>query len=200
VRKNRPSSGSVVSAGEVAEGEIITMPFGMATLVSIARVTPEQSPPMMPLTPSAVIARSAAAVAAAASVQVSSPRTGMKLWADLPEAFTSAIASSAAAAMWPVSDSIGPVKPIRMPSLTSSAEAAPVIKAQAEAASSSFFICCFSLFGTMSFGDPSATEIKMEDSLCRQCECKKRRRRTVPADRRGRSQPSGGLGRGWPAP
>ena len=41
-----------------ADGEIITMPFGMATLVSIARVTPEQSPPMMPLTPSAVIARS----------------------------------------------------------------------------------------------------------------------------------------------
>jgi len=70
VRKKRPLSGSAVRAGEVAEGETITMPFGMATLVSIARVTPEQSPPMMPLTPSAVIARSVAATAAAASVQV----------------------------------------------------------------------------------------------------------------------------------
>ena len=73
--------------------------------------------------------------------QVLSPRTERKLCADLPEAFTSAIAISAAAAMWLVSDSMGPVKPIRIPSFTSSAVAAPAVRAQAETASSSFFIC-----------------------------------------------------------
>jgi hypothetical protein len=118
VRKNRPSSGSVVSAGEVAEGEIITMPFGMATLVSIARVTPEQSPPMMPLTPSAVIAPPM----------------------NLPEAETSAIASSAPAAMVGVIDSSGPVKPNSTPILTSSAMAVPAISARTAAEPISFFI------------------------------------------------------------
>ena len=42
------------------------MPFANATFDKIAPVTPEQSAPMMPTTPSAVIKRSAAADAAAA--------------------------------------------------------------------------------------------------------------------------------------
>ena len=57
----------VVSAGEVAEGEIIVTPFGIATLLAIAVVTPEQSAPMMPTTLSDVISLSAAAEAAAAT-------------------------------------------------------------------------------------------------------------------------------------
>ena len=39
--------GAVDSAGEVAEGEIITMPFGRATFCRTAPVTPEQSAPMI---------------------------------------------------------------------------------------------------------------------------------------------------------
>ena len=62
-------------AGEVAEGEIIATPFGTATLLAIAVVTPEQSAPMIPATLSDVINLSAAALAAAASIQVESPRT-----------------------------------------------------------------------------------------------------------------------------
>ena len=77
MRKNRPLSSAVDSAGEVADGEIITTPFGTATLARIAPVTPEQSAPTMPLTPSEVIRRSATAVAAPASMQVESPRIGV---------------------------------------------------------------------------------------------------------------------------
>ena len=118
------------------------MPFGRATFCRTARVTPEQSPPMMPLTPSAVTMRSADAWATAASVQVVSPRTETKFQplAALPEAFTSAIASSAAAAICGVSDSMAPVKPISTPSFTSSAIAAPDIAVMATEARSSFFI------------------------------------------------------------
>ncbi len=43
MRKNRPSSSAVDSAGEVADGEIMTMPFGRATFCRTAPVTPEQS-------------------------------------------------------------------------------------------------------------------------------------------------------------
>jgi hypothetical protein len=77
VRKNRSPSSTVDSAGEVAEGEIMTMPFGTATLVRIEVVTPEQSAPTMPSTPSDVIRRSAAAFAAALSMQVLSARTAV---------------------------------------------------------------------------------------------------------------------------
>ena len=65
----------MLNAGEVAEGEIIVTPFGIATLLAIAVVTPEQSAPMIPTTLSEVISLSAAAVAAAASMQVESART-----------------------------------------------------------------------------------------------------------------------------
>ncbi len=121
MRKNRPLSSAVDSAGEVAEGEIITMPFGTATLASTAPVTPEQSAPMIATTPSLVIRRSAAAVAAAASTQVLSARTGTSVLpsSHLPLSLISVIASSALSAMWPVSDSIGPVKPRITPTLTS---------------------------------------------------------------------------------
>ena len=41
----------VVNPGEVADGEIITTPFGTATFDAIAPVTPEQSAPMIAATP-----------------------------------------------------------------------------------------------------------------------------------------------------
>ena len=75
MRKKYPLSAIVLNAGEVAEGEIIVTPFGIATLLAIAVVTPEQSAPIIPTTLSAVISLSAAAVAAAASMQVESART-----------------------------------------------------------------------------------------------------------------------------
>ena len=42
-------------AGDVVEGETMTTPFGIATLLAIAVVTPEQSAPMIAATPSEVI-------------------------------------------------------------------------------------------------------------------------------------------------
>ena len=60
----------VVSAGEVAEGETMTTPFGIATLLAMAVVTPEQSAPMIAATFSPVTRLVAAVVAAAASMQV----------------------------------------------------------------------------------------------------------------------------------
>ena len=136
VRKNRPLSSKVESAGEVAEGEIMTVPFGMATFCSMAVVTPEQSPPTMALTRSAVISRSAAALAAAESMQVVSPRTGVT--AAPPSrpllSLTSLIASSAPAAISGASDSIGPVKPTITPILISAASAVAAIANRAERA------------------------------------------------------------------
>src|SRR6056300_50429 len=132
--------------GEVAEGEIMTMPFGSATLVSAAPVTPEQSPPTTPLTPSAVIRRSIAAVAAPASTQVVSPRTEET---DAPPrsrplSLTSAIANSAAGPISATNDSIGPVNPRNTPILISllcdPAMADPAIRAVAAVAVRSFFI------------------------------------------------------------
>jgi len=97
--------------GEVAEGETMTIPFAKATFCSIAVVTPEQSPPTMALILSEVTKRSVAAVAAALSVQVVSPRTAITLAPPnrAPDLETSLIASSAPAAMSGVRDSIGPV-------------------------------------------------------------------------------------------
>jgi hypothetical protein len=144
VRKKRPLSSAVESAGEVAEGEIITMPFGTAAFARIAPVTPEQSAPMMPLIPSEVIRRSAAAVAAALSTQVESAWTAdtVEPSNSLPLSLTSWIASSAPAAIDGVRLSIGPVKPRMIPSLMSSADAAPARSAVAVVARSSFFMAC----------------------------------------------------------
>ena len=118
--KNEEKSKLVSAADEVADGEIITMPFAMATFCRTAMVTPEQSAPTMALMPSEVIMRSAPAVAAAASVQVESARTAVTLepFMKAPESVTSFIAISAASAIGGVSDSIGPVKPKMTPSLT----------------------------------------------------------------------------------
>ena len=69
-------SSIVVSAGDVADGDIIDTPLGTATLLAIAVVTPEQSAPKIATTSSEVIKRSAAAVAASASIQVESARIG----------------------------------------------------------------------------------------------------------------------------
>ena len=135
MRKNRPLSSSVERAGEVAEGEIMTTPFGIATFCSMAVVTPEQSPPTMAFTRSEVISRSAAAVAAAASTQVVSPRTGITAAPSSSAllSLTSAMASSALAAMSGVSDSIGPVKPIITPILISAASAEVIANRAAKA-------------------------------------------------------------------
>ncbi len=142
VRKNKPLSSAVVRPGEVAEGEIMTMPFGTATLARIAPVTPEQSAPTMALTLSVVTRRSAAAWAAAASTQVESARTEVTVEpsSSLPESLTSFIAISAAAPMCGVIDSSGPVKPRITPSLTSSAKAPDDIRATIAVAERSFFI------------------------------------------------------------
>ena len=121
MRKKRPLSSIVVSAGEVAEGEMVTTPFGTETLLVMAMVTPEQSAPKIAATPSAVTRRSAAAVAAAASMQVESPLTGTSTLPPrkAPESDASLRASSAESPMAGVSDSIGPVKPRMTPTFTS---------------------------------------------------------------------------------
>ena len=142
VRKNKPLSSIDDNAGEVADGEIITMPFGIATFVNVAVVTPEQSPPTMPATPSDVIKRSAAAPAAAASTHVVSARTAVAVEPpmNLPDADTSAIAASAPGPICATKLSIGPVKPKNTPIFTSSADAAVAIAADATVANSRFFI------------------------------------------------------------
>ena len=119
VLKNSPSSSTVESAGDVAEGEIITVPLATATFSSIAVVTPEQSPPTIALTSSAVINLSAAAVAAAESIHVESALVeAISPNLKFPAPLTSAIASSAPAPISTVNDSIGPVKPKIIPIFT----------------------------------------------------------------------------------
>ena len=131
--------------GEVADGEIITMPFGIATFCRMAPVTPEQSPPMMPFTPSAT-SFSPFATARPLSIQPVSARTGVTvaLSSSLPDLVTSSMASSAPSPMAGASDSIGPVKPNSTPSFTSfawpPANAVPAVSATAAVAISSFFI------------------------------------------------------------
>ena len=118
------------------------MPFGLATFCSIAPVTPEQSPPTMPLTLSEVTSLSVVATAAALSIQVESPLKPVTVAPPnrAPLSETSFIASSAACAIGCVRDSIGPVKPNTIPNLMSSADAAPAIRADAVVARSNFFI------------------------------------------------------------
>ena len=124
----------------------MTTPLGSATFARIAPVTPEQSAPMIAFTPSAVIRRSAAAVAAPASMQVESARTGVTFAPPrrAPDSLTSAMASSAPAPMSGVIDSSGPVKPRMTPILISSAwlpaNATPVISAVAAVAVISLFM------------------------------------------------------------
>ena len=100
------------NAGDVADGETITIPFAIATFCKIAVVTPEQSAPTIAATLSAVIRRSAAAVAAAESIQVESALTETSVLPPpmkLPPALISDNASSAPKAISGVKDSIGPV-------------------------------------------------------------------------------------------
>ena len=112
-----------VNAGDVADGDTIVTPFGIATLLAIAVVTPEQSAPIIPATRSEVIKRSAADVAAAASIQVESALTTsiVEPFNNLPESEASLKAISAEPAIVGVSDSIGPVKPRITPILIFSA-------------------------------------------------------------------------------
>src|SRR5210317_1506474 len=95
------------NAGLVADGDTITTPFGTATFINAAPVTPEQSPPTTPLTPSDVIKRSIAAVAAPASTHVVSPRTPLTVEPpkNLPLSLTSLIANSAAGPISATKDS-----------------------------------------------------------------------------------------------
>ena len=113
----------VESAGEVADGETMTTPFGTPTLLTTAVVTPEQSGPMIATTPSAVIKRSATDVAAAESMQVESPRitTIVLPLSKLPDFDASENASSAPSAIPGAIDSRGPVNPRIIPILISSA-------------------------------------------------------------------------------
>ena len=142
MRKNSPLSGAVESPGLVAEGEIMAIPLGRATLERIAPVTPEQSAPTMAWTPSAVISRSAAAVATPASIQVESARRATTLAppSNVPLSLISFMASSAPSAIWGVSDSMGPVKPKMMPILTSCACAPPARQAILAVAMTSFLM------------------------------------------------------------
>ena len=110
----------MVSAGDVADGEIIVTPFGTATLFAIAVVTPEQSAPIIAATLSAVTNRSAADVAAAASIQVESALTGLRVDPlSIPASVASLKAISAEDAIVGVKDSIGPVKPRIIPTFIS---------------------------------------------------------------------------------
>src|SRR6476469_6236025 len=138
----------VESAGEVAEGETITTPAGIAALLAMAVVTPEQSAPTMAATFWALTSCCAAVVAAAASMQVESARVGVRVMppGSLPAAEASFNANSAEAAISGVIDSSGPVKPRMMRMLTGSAAAAVGRAAAAAVASRRRFIFFFSLF------------------------------------------------------
>jgi hypothetical protein len=118
---------------------------------------------MMPLTPSEVIRRSAAAVAAPASIQVESARTGDTV--DPPKraplAFTSAIANSAPSPIAGVIASSGPVKPNITPILMSSADANPAVRATAVVAKSNFLIL-FSLLEHLSENNDRRARNKKE--------------------------------------
>ena len=140
VRKNRPLSVSADNAGDVADGEIMTRSFGIATLFKTAMVTPEQAAPIRPTIFSELTRRSAEAVAALESMQVLSPRLPEIVWPprNRPLSEASAIASSAEAPIWGVRDSTGPVKPSRIPILTSSAIAADAKPHNASAATDDF--------------------------------------------------------------
>ena len=106
-------------------------------------VTPEQSAPTIAATLSAVIIRSAAAVAAAESIHVESARTETRVLPppmNVPASLTSDMASSAPIAISGVSDSIGPVYPRTTPIFTSSAKAGDASIINAAEAPHNFFI------------------------------------------------------------
>ena len=104
----------------MADGEIIGTPFGTATFARTAPVTPEQSAPIMAVTPW-FNKYSAAEAAAAESIHVESALNELTVEppSKAPESEASLKANSAPAAIPGVSDSIGPVKPKIMPTLTS---------------------------------------------------------------------------------
>ena len=134
-------SSKVVNPGDVADGEIITTPFGTATFEAIAPVTPEQSAPIIAATP-CEITPSAAAVAAAESTQVESALITEIVSPpnNEPESEASLKASSAEAAIAGVRDSIGPVNPKMIPILTSANVFVVKVETNINAAINSFFI------------------------------------------------------------
>ena len=139
-------SSTVDKAGDVAEGDTITIPLANATCCKIAVVTPEQSAPIKPLTLSEVISLSAAAVAAEESMQVESALIPDTFPIEkLPDLLTSSIASSAPAAMSGVRLSIGPVNPIIIPNFTSEKDAV-VVRHNARSVVINFFISFSQIF------------------------------------------------------
>ena len=141
VLKKYPLSFRSVNPGDVADGEIITTPFGTATLVAIAPVTPEQSAPIIATTPFET-KPSAAVVAAAESTQVESALSTDIFCppSSLPESDASLKASSAEAAIAGVRDSIGPVNPNMIPILISAKVFVDIVDANKKAAKINFFI------------------------------------------------------------
>ena len=116
VLKKKPLSARSVNPGDVAEGDIITTPFGTATFLAIAPVTPEQSAPIIAFTPPET-SPSAAVTAAAESTHVESALCVVIVdpFNRDPESEASLKASSAEAAIAGVKDSIGPVNPKIIP-------------------------------------------------------------------------------------
>ena len=78
VLKKKPLSFKSVRPGEVAEGDIITTPFGTAALVAIAPVTPEQSAPIIAFTPPEI--NPSAAVVADGQQCLRSQSRGLEPW------------------------------------------------------------------------------------------------------------------------
>jgi hypothetical protein len=141
VRKNKPLSSKVVKPGDVADGDIITTPFGTATLLAIAPVTPEQSAPIIAATPCDT-KPSAADVAAAESTQVESASKTVTVSPPRsdPESEASLKASLAESLIAGVRDSIGPVNPKMIPILISAKEFVVNTNKDIIAAINSFFI------------------------------------------------------------
>ena len=141
VRQKVPLSGTLLRPGEVADGDTIKIPFGTATFALIAPVTPEQSAPIIAVTPCATRS-SAAAVAAAESTQVES---ASKIVIDsppkrFPEFDASSNAILAPSLIAGVKDSIGPVKPRIIPTLISANAAVVTVDKLTITARSNFFI------------------------------------------------------------
>ena len=115
----------VVKAGEVAAGDTMTTPPGIAALLAAAIVSPEHSGPTSATTFSALTIRSAALAAAVASAQVESPCTMTSLRPSRIPPWSSTCLTASDAASWIGGTrlSIGPVKPPRKPILTSAARA-----------------------------------------------------------------------------
>ena len=115
----------VDSAGEVADGEIITIPLGLATFCKHGDGDSRAVAADDGIDGHQPFGRRDRSCGVDAGRITPYGRRPAGRQATRPLSLTSLIASSAPSAMGPVNDSIGPVKPSSTPSLTSSANAAP---------------------------------------------------------------------------